>query len=140
MQSNKCNHCNTVYAHRQSLWRHKQKCKDNRAEINEQDDRKLDDTEDDQNIRKRSTDVLTAQVDTISSEKKIANPRIQELMDEIVDDGVIFKKNDEPTVKKLRRTIMTGCQNEDNTEKCNAGDDNESDNDKESELDMEISD
>ena len=26
MQSNKCNHCNTVYAHRQSLWRHKKSC------------------------------------------------------------------------------------------------------------------
>ena len=25
-QSNRCDHCNITYAHRQSLWRHKQKC------------------------------------------------------------------------------------------------------------------
>ena len=25
--SNKCNECNAEYKHRQSLWRHKQKCK-----------------------------------------------------------------------------------------------------------------
>ena len=101
---------------------------------------------------KWSKDVLTAQVNTTSDEKK-NNPRIQELVDEILNNGVTFtkpsdksiEKTYEPSMKRLKSTNKSEGENGDDTEESNDDtdeddDDDYDDDDDESNSDMDISD
>ena len=101
---------------------------------------------------KWSKNVLTAHVKTSNDEKK--NPRIQELVDEIVNNGVTFSKpsledsakTDEPAAKKLKSTNKVVGENGDDTNESNDDDtdhDDDEDDDEdgdESNSDTDISD
>ena len=107
-QINKCESCNNVYSHRQSLWRHKQNCNNKRIRAD--------------NASKSINPNQQQSIHNQQHNKTVVNPKISALLTDAIVDDELFPPRDDLTPKVDDNEDIADTDTDDNERKV---DDNE---------------